>query len=59
MQFYNVQFMFIYSLDVALGEGKVGGSVARKKGQYALYFQTIRERTSIHVPLDRGGQGVS
>jgi hypothetical protein len=58
-QFYNVQFMFIYSVGVALGGGKVGGSVTRKKRQYALYFPKIRERTSMHLLLDRGGQGVS
>jgi len=49
MQFYNVLFMFIYSIGFALGGGKVRGSVARKKGQYALYFQAIQEKTSIHL----------
>lgn len=57
--FYNVQFMFSYTVGVAFGGGKVGGSVVRKKGQHASYFQIIRERISIHQLLDRGGQGVS
>jgi hypothetical protein len=59
IQFYNVQFMFIYSGGVAFGGGKVGGAVASKKGQYAPYFQIIRERITIHQLLDRGVQGVS